>query len=98
EARSGVERPVGHAKGPLRTGSRGVPRDRPGLTREVAPNQPRWERERIVDRQAWLAAGKQSIVGLLIPERFGGAGTSDFRYRCVVMEELGHACATSLSS
>src|SRR5690242_21841083 len=68
------------------------------VKREVTPNQPRWEQEHIVDRQAWLAAGKQSIIGLLIPERFGGAGTDDFRYRCVVMEELAQTCATSPSS
>jgi Acyl-CoA dehydrogenase, N-terminal domain len=46
------------------------------------PNQQRWEQERNVGRQAWLAAGKQSIIGLPIPERFGGPGTGDFRYRC----------------
>ena len=68
------------------------------VKREVTPNQLRWEQEHIVDRQAWLAAGKQSIIGLLIPEPFGGVGTDDFRYRCVVMEELAQACATSLSS
>ena len=38
------------------------------VKREVTPNQPRWEQEHIVDRQAWLAAGKQSIIGLLIPD------------------------------
>src|SRR6266700_6201094 len=68
------------------------------VKREVTPNNQRWEQERIIDRQAWLAAGKQSIIGLLIPERFGGAETGDFRYRCVVMEELAQASATSLSS
>ena len=67
------------------------------VAREVTPNQARWEAERNVDRQAWLAAGKQAIIGLPIPEEFGGAGTDDFRYRCVVMEELAKAGATSLS-
>ena len=67
------------------------------VKREVTPNQQRWEQEHIVDRQAWLAAGKQAIIGLPIPERFGGAGTDDFRYRCVVMEELARVCANSLS-
>ena len=67
------------------------------IAREVTPHQERWEAERNVDRQAWLAAGKQSIIGLPIPERFGGAGTDDFRYRCVVMEELAKVAATSLS-
>ena len=68
------------------------------VKREVTPNSQRWEQEHIVDRQAWLAAGKQAIIGLSIPERFGGAGTDDFRYRCVVMEELARVCAGSLSS
>ena len=45
------------------------------IKREVTPNQQRWEEQRSVDRQAWLAAGKQAIIGLLIPETFGGAGT-----------------------
>jgi len=30
------------------------------VKREVTPNQQRWEQEHIVDRQAWLAAGKQA--------------------------------------
>jgi alkylation response protein AidB-like acyl-CoA dehydrogenase len=67
------------------------------VKREVSPNQQRWEQEHIVDRQAWLAAGKQAIIGHLIPERFGGLGTQDFRFRCVVMEEFATVGATSLS-
>ena len=58
------------------------------VKREVTPNQQRWDQEHIVDRQAWLAAGKQAIIGHLIPERFGGLGTEDFRFRCVAMEEI----------
>jgi alkylation response protein AidB-like acyl-CoA dehydrogenase len=67
------------------------------VAREVRPNQERWEAERNIDRQAWLAAGKQAMIGLLIPERFGGAGMDDFRFRCVMMEELAKVGATSLS-
>jgi len=68
------------------------------IKREVAPNEQRWEEERSVDRQAWLAAGKQSLIGMLVPEEYGGVGTSDFRYRCVMMEEFAQICATSISS
>jgi alkylation response protein AidB-like acyl-CoA dehydrogenase len=68
------------------------------IKREVEPNNERWEAERNVDRSAWLAAGKQSIIGHLIPERFGGLGTTDYRFRAVVTEELAKAGATSVSS
>jgi alkylation response protein AidB-like acyl-CoA dehydrogenase len=68
------------------------------VKREVAPNEQRWEEERNVDRQAWLAAGKQSLIGMLVPEEYGGVGTDDFRYRCVVMEEFARIGATSISS
>jgi alkylation response protein AidB-like acyl-CoA dehydrogenase len=68
------------------------------IKREVTPNEQRWEEERSVDRQAWLAAGKQSLIGMLVPEEYGGVGTSDFRYRCVMMEEFARVCATSISS
>jgi alkylation response protein AidB-like acyl-CoA dehydrogenase len=68
------------------------------IKREVEPNNERWETERNVDRSAWLAAGKQSIIGHLIPERFGGLGTTDYRFRAVVTEELAKAGATSVSS
>lgn len=68
------------------------------VKREVTPNQQRREQEHMVDRQAWLAAGKQAIIGHLIPERFGGLGMRDFRFRCVVMEEFATVGATSLGS
>jgi Acyl-CoA dehydrogenase, N-terminal domain. len=44
------------------------------VKREVTPNQQRWEQEHIVDRQAWLAAGKQAIIGHLI--RSGSAASA----------------------
>jgi alkylation response protein AidB-like acyl-CoA dehydrogenase len=68
------------------------------IKREVEPNAERWEAERNVDRAAWLAAGKQSIIGHLIPERFGGLGTEDYRFRAVVTEELAKVGAASVSS
>ena len=68
------------------------------IKREVEPNNEKWEEQRSVDRQAWLAAGQQSLIGLLIPEEYDGGGTTDFRFRCVVMEEFARAGATSISS
>jgi alkylation response protein AidB-like acyl-CoA dehydrogenase len=68
------------------------------VKREVEPNNERWEAERNVDRSAWLAAGKQNIIGHLIPEKLGGLGTQDYRFRAVVTEELAKVGAASVSS
>jgi alkylation response protein AidB-like acyl-CoA dehydrogenase len=68
------------------------------VQREVVPHQQRWETERFIDRAAWLAAGKQGLIGLPVPEEYGGPGAADFRFRCVLMEELARVGAASLSS
>jgi long-chain-acyl-CoA dehydrogenase len=58
------------------------------IEREVAPHADRWERERIVDRSAYLAAGKYGLIGFNMPAAFGGGGTDDFRFNAVIIEEL----------
>lgn len=69
------------------------------VRREVSGKVEVWEEQRFVNRDTWIAAGKQGIIGLSVPEEFDGAGQiRDFRYRNVVMEEFATANATSLSS
>jgi alkylation response protein AidB-like acyl-CoA dehydrogenase len=58
------------------------------VEREVAPDAAKWEQERIVDRAAYLAAGKYGLIGFNMPEKFGGGGTDDFRFNAVIIEEL----------
>src|SRR5829696_4555243 len=58
------------------------------IEREVAPNAQRWERERIVDRSAYIAAGKYGLIGFNMPEEYGGGGSDDFRFNAVINEEL----------
>jgi long-chain-acyl-CoA dehydrogenase len=68
------------------------------VTREVAPNLQRWDADRLIDRDVWRAAGRQGVIGVNVPEEFGGAGQPDFRYRLVVIDELARAGANSLNS
>ena len=68
------------------------------VEREVRPNLDRWEAGHLIDRDVWRAAGKQGLLGLGLPEEFGGGGQDDYRFRCVIMEELAEANATSLAS
>jgi long-chain-acyl-CoA dehydrogenase len=67
--------------------------------RVVEPQREAWDEAGIIGRDAWLAAGKQGIVGLSAPERSGGGGQlRDYRYRQIVSEELARAGAGSLNA
>ncbi|MFF2349820.1 acyl-CoA dehydrogenase family protein [Kitasatospora sp. NPDC058115] len=67
------------------------------LAKEVLPHYDRWEQAGIVDRAAWLAAGRQGLLGLAVPEEYGGGGTADFRYAVVLAEEFARAGASGLA-
>jgi alkylation response protein AidB-like acyl-CoA dehydrogenase len=68
------------------------------VDREVVPHLDDWDERRIIDRTTWLAAGKHGLLGFAVPERFGGGGTADYRFRCVLCEELAAVGAASLNS
>ncbi|MFC9518635.1 acyl-CoA dehydrogenase family protein [Nocardiaceae bacterium NPDC056970] len=68
------------------------------LSREIEPHYERWEADRLIDRSAWLAAGKSGIVGIAVPEEFGGSGVADYRFRHVVAEEIARTATTSLGA
>jgi len=58
----------------------------------------RWDADGEVDRATMLAAGEAGIIGLSVPEEFGGAGMlQDYRFRAVVNEEVIAAGAGSLA-
>ncbi|WP_260581962.1 acyl-CoA dehydrogenase family protein [Sphingopyxis sp. PET50] len=57
------------------------------LEKEIAPHHARWEEQGIVDRSAWLAAGRESLLCMTIPEQYGGAGL-DRLYPTILIEEL----------
>lgn len=68
------------------------------IAREVSPHYDNWEENRLVDRSAWLAAGKMGIVGLAVPEQYGGSGELDYRYRYIVAEEIARSATTSFGA
>lgn len=59
------------------------------LARDIAPHHDQWMRDGIVDRDVYVAAAKQGLVGFSVPEEYGGLGVTDFRYNAIVTEELG---------
>ena len=68
--------------------------------RRYATNEARerWDAEGEVDRATMLAAGESGLIGLSVPEEFGGAGMlQDYRFRTIVNEEVIGAGAGSLA-
>ncbi|MGV2902907.1 acyl-CoA dehydrogenase family protein [Microbacterium sp. AGC62] len=58
----------------------------------------KWDAAGEIDRATMLAAGEAGLIGLSVPEEFGGAGMlQDYRFRTVVMEEVIAAGAGSLA-
>jgi acyl-CoA dehydrogenase len=59
------------------------------VAKEVVPHSDRWEEAGIVDRDAWLAAGRAGLLGLSVDEEYGGGGNTDFRFDAVLIEAFG---------
>jgi alkylation response protein AidB-like acyl-CoA dehydrogenase len=58
------------------------------IDREVVPHRARWDRDELVDRSIIGRLGELGILGLTIPEEYGGT-PCDHRAYVLVMEELG---------
>ncbi|BDX30738.1 acyl-CoA dehydrogenase [Mycobacterium antarcticum] len=65
------------------------------LEKECAPYAEKWESDRIVGRDAYIAAGKYGLIGFNLPEKFGGGGVDDFRFNAVIVEEFSKYGAAS---
>ncbi len=58
------------------------------IDREVVPFRAEWDRVELVDRSIVARLGDLGILGLGLPEEYGGT-PADYRSYCLVMEELG---------
>jgi acyl-CoA dehydrogenase len=47
-----------------------------------------WRREKRVERDMWRKAADAGLLGLSLPEAYGGAG-GDYRHEVILMEQLG---------
>ena len=54
---------------------------------EIEPQVERWRQQGLCDKEAFLKAGEQGLLGMWVPEEYGGAGIGDFRFEQVVIEE-----------
>ena len=58
------------------------------LDREVRPHLETYLADKALPREFWLAAGKQGLLGLEIPDEYGGSDAQDYRFNAVLTEEL----------
>ncbi|WP_018655710.1 acyl-CoA dehydrogenase family protein [Actinomadura flavalba] len=61
------------------------------IAKEITPHHEQWEKDGVVSRDVWLAAGRAGLLGIDIPEEFGGGGDEDYRYYVVLNEEFARA-------
>ncbi|MFB4283485.1 acyl-CoA dehydrogenase family protein [Nonomuraea sp. MTCD27] len=66
------------------------------MAREVVPHHPQWEKDGVVPREVWKKAGELGMFGFSVPEEYGGAGITDFRYNAVIVEEIMRSGASGL--
>jgi len=58
------------------------------VDRHVTPNLDGYIEAHGVDRALWIEAGKQGLLGLQVPEQYGGGGSDDYRFSAVLGEEM----------
>lgn len=62
------------------------------IDEEMEPNVDRWIEQGYMDRDFWLKAGAAGMLGVDVPEEYGGPG-GDFLLRLVIAEEIGYSRA-----
>ncbi len=59
--------------------------------REVLPNRSEWDENQVLPREALRRLGELGMLGVLVPEAYGGAGLGYPAYK-IVVEELARVC------
>jgi butyryl-CoA dehydrogenase len=62
--------------------------------RELKPNARRWDEEHRFPREAIDKLAEMGLLGVAIPERWGGAGLDNVSY-ALAMEEISRGCAST---
>lgn len=60
---------------------------------EIVPHHEQWERDGVVSREAWRAAGENGLLCCFVPPEYGGPG-GDFLHTAIVIEELARVEAS----
>ncbi len=61
------------------------------VKKELVPYESQWEKDGQVSREVWKKAAELGILGIDIPEEYGGLGLFDHRYNAILMYEMARA-------
>lgn len=61
--------------------------------RKIKPHVMEWDEQQIFPAELFKEAGKLGLMGVLVPERYGGSGLSYFEYK-VIIEEIARVCGS----
>ena len=58
------------------------------VDKEILPHVDAWSAAGATPRELFAAAGRQGLLGMDVPEEYGGGGVRDFRFNAVLTEEM----------
>ncbi len=67
------------------------------VDRSLKPRAEDFIKDKAIGREVWLEAGAQGLLGLEVPEQYGGSEAGDFRLNAVLAEELSKFTAAASS-
>lgn len=67
------------------------------VERSVRPHLEEHIEQKALPRQFWLDAGSQGLLGLEVPEEYGGGAAGDYRFNAVLLEECAKVNASLAS-
>ncbi len=64
------------------------------VAKEVVPHYAEWEKAGHLPRSFFERLGSLGLLGMAVPEEYGGGGQPDYRYNVVLQEEAARALVT----
>ncbi|MFD4509981.1 acyl-CoA dehydrogenase family protein [Streptomyces sp. NPDC058457] len=64
------------------------------VAKEVVPHYGEWEKAGRIPRDFFGTLGSLGLLGMAVPEQYGGSGLPDYRYNVVLQEEAARALVT----
>ena len=65
------------------------------LEREILPHAETWDQAGIVPKSMFRRAGSAGLLGMAVPDEYGGGGVDDFRYNSVINEVFSASGASA---